>query len=96
MEFWTTESSHFPRLERLVLVRLEELNEIPLEIGEIETLKSIKLVWCSNSSVISTTRIIEELELYGEVSLQVRVSTWGYDQKEELKSLALAPNFQFT
>ncbi|KAL8458538.1 hypothetical protein ACS0TY_036166 [Phlomoides rotata] len=96
MEFWTTESSHFPRLERLVLTLLEDLNEIPSEIGEIETLKSIKLVWCSRSAIISTKRIIEgQEELYGEVGLQVQVLTRGLEQREELQSFAVCPNFQF-
>ncbi|KAL8458542.1 hypothetical protein ACS0TY_036170 [Phlomoides rotata] len=57
-EFWTTESSHFPCLEHLGLRLIEELNEIPSEIGEIETLKSIRLVWCSKSAIVSTKRII--------------------------------------
>ncbi|KAL8466172.1 hypothetical protein ACS0TY_035324 [Phlomoides rotata] len=96
MEFWTTESSHFPRLERLVLTLLEDLNEIPSEIGEIETLKSIKLIWCSRSAIISTKRIIEgQEELYGEVGLQVQVLTRGLEQREELQSFAVCPNFQF-
>ncbi|KAL8529487.1 hypothetical protein ACS0TY_006786 [Phlomoides rotata] len=38
LEYWITESSHFPRLEHLVLRDLENLKEIPLDIGDILTL----------------------------------------------------------
>ncbi|KAH6825448.1 hypothetical protein C2S53_005935 [Perilla frutescens var. hirtella] len=91
---WTSESSHFPRLERLVLDQLDLLNEIPSGIGEIQTLQSIVLKFCSQSLVISAKRMQEEQEeLYGdEVALQVRVklSPQAY---EAMRDLA-APNFE--
>ncbi|KAL8458536.1 hypothetical protein ACS0TY_036164 [Phlomoides rotata] len=89
LEYWTIESTHFSLLEHLVLDELEELKEIPSEIGEISALKSIKLVHCTNSVVISARKMLDEqVELYGEVSINVRVQTRGFEQKEELRSLA--------
>ncbi|KAL8458537.1 hypothetical protein ACS0TY_036165 [Phlomoides rotata] len=94
LDIWTTESSHFPRLEHLVLVLLEELQVIPPEIGEITTLKSLKLVECRNSAVESAKRIQEDQEdNFGEVSLQVKVQISDYDQIQELQSL-FCSNFQ--
>ncbi|KAL8458540.1 hypothetical protein ACS0TY_036168 [Phlomoides rotata] len=94
LEIWRTESSHFPRLEHLVLVLLEELQVIPPEIGEITTLKSLKLVECRNSAVESAKRIQDDQEdNFGEVSLQVEVQISDYDQIQELQSL-FCSNFQ--
>ncbi|KAK6124736.1 hypothetical protein DH2020_041519 [Rehmannia glutinosa] len=73
LEYWTTDSTHFPRLERLVLRRLEKLNEIPWEIGEIPTLRSIELEYCSDPAVVSARKIVDEQEELGNVGLQVRV-----------------------
>ncbi|KAL7099481.1 hypothetical protein ACP275_09G086700 [Erythranthe tilingii] len=46
LEWWTTDSSHFPRLEQLKLWDLYELKEFPSCIGEIPTLGSIELICC--------------------------------------------------
>ncbi|XP_047952412.1 uncharacterized protein LOC125197979 [Salvia hispanica] len=67
--YWTTESTHFPCLEHLQLEHLI-LKEIPLAIGEIPTLQSIKLVDCSTSAVASATKIREDQqENYGNDDL---------------------------
>ncbi|XP_057775536.1 putative late blight resistance protein homolog R1C-3 [Salvia miltiorrhiza] len=65
---WTmAESSHFPVLEELRLQGLMELEEIPSEVGEIATLKSIYLEYCSESAVESAAKIVEEQQdLYGD------------------------------
>ncbi|XP_047978105.1 uncharacterized protein LOC125220034 [Salvia hispanica] len=69
---WTTESTHFPCLEHLQLEHLI-LKEIPLSIGEIPTLQSIKLVDCSTSAVASATKIREDQqENYGNDDLQIQ------------------------
>ncbi|KAL6544449.1 hypothetical protein OROMI_023311 [Orobanche minor] len=93
LEKWTvSEASYLPLLQKLILENLEELEEIPLEIGEIATLKSIQLKCCSRSAVLSTKKIVEEQEeLYGEDQLSFCVRVW--DSDEELESLA-SPNFQ--
>ncbi|XP_042032510.1 putative late blight resistance protein homolog R1A-10 [Salvia splendens] len=69
-----SDSSHFPLLQKLTLDYLYELEEIPSEVGEIATLKSISLYWCSEAVVESAKKIVEEHEdLYGEqLDLHVR------------------------
>ncbi|XP_057775552.1 putative late blight resistance protein homolog R1C-3 [Salvia miltiorrhiza] len=93
---WTmAESSHFPLLQELRLLRLTELEEIPLEVGEIATLKSIYLENCSESAVVSAKLIVEEQEyLYGDqFDLHVRALLRKPD--ERLLRLA-SPNFEVT
>lgn len=87
---WTADNTHFPRLEHLVLERLEKLREIPSEIGEIPTLQSIELRYCSDSAVISAKNLLDEQEALGNVGLQVRVYLL---QKSELENLA-SENFK--
>ncbi|XP_042031755.1 putative late blight resistance protein homolog R1A-10 [Salvia splendens] len=71
-----SDSSHFPRLEKLSLNRLSLLEEIPSEVGEIATLKSISLYWCSEAVVASAKKIVEEHEdLYGE-QLDLHEGIW--------------------
>ncbi|XP_042031780.1 uncharacterized protein LOC121778487 [Salvia splendens] len=68
-----SDSSHFPLLQKLSLDVLSELEEIPSEVGEIATLKSISLYECSEAAVTSAKKIVEEHEdLYGE-QLHLRV-----------------------
>ncbi|XP_057763772.1 putative late blight resistance protein homolog R1A-10 [Salvia miltiorrhiza] len=92
LEIWETESSHFPCLERLHLIDLEELREIPLDFAEIATLREICVYSCSDSALVSAKRISEEHEdYYGEGALQVLVYL-GSDNEARLKSLD-SPNF---
>ncbi|KAL9156409.1 hypothetical protein ABFS82_09G074900 [Erythranthe guttata] len=90
LEWWTTDSSHFPRLERLVLHFLDNFVEIPSAIGEIPTLQSIQLNNCTDSAVISAKRILEDQEELQNLGLQVHVVLW---RQKHLESLA-SPNFQ--
>ncbi|KAL8056956.1 hypothetical protein ABFX02_04G152200 [Erythranthe guttata] len=80
---WNADSSHFPVLEKLVLVCLEKLEEIPLDIGEIPTLGLIQVNYCSEPVAISAMKIAEEQENNGNEELQVRVV---FDRKEKLES----------
>ncbi|GER40884.1 disease resistance protein [Striga asiatica] len=74
LEQWRAEATHFPRLERLDLESLDKLKEIPLEIGDIHTLREIYLHDCADSAVLSAKKISEEQEeCYGEVGLQINV-----------------------
>ncbi|XP_057763726.1 putative late blight resistance protein homolog R1B-16 [Salvia miltiorrhiza] len=74
LEIWKIESSHFPCLERLHLIGVMKLREIPLEFAEIPTLREITVSNCSDSVVVSAKRISEEHEgYYGEGALRVRV-----------------------
>ncbi|XP_047957436.1 putative late blight resistance protein homolog R1B-16 [Salvia hispanica] len=94
LEDWiVSDKSHFPVLQKLRLDFCDQLKEIPSEVGEIATLKSIELDYCSVSAVESAKKIVEEQEdLYGDqLDLHVQVRVWN--RQEELKSLATA-NFQ--
>ncbi|KAL0440994.1 UNVERIFIED_CONTAM: putative disease resistance RPP8-like protein 2 [Sesamum radiatum] len=55
--WWRAESTHFPCLERLFLTDMAHLNEVPSDIGDIATLRSIYLERCSKSATISAKQI---------------------------------------
>ncbi|EYU24354.1 hypothetical protein MIMGU_mgv1a019328mg [Erythranthe guttata] len=67
---WNVESSHFPVLEKLVLLHMEELEGIPLDIGEIPTLRLLELKSCNESMIMSAIKIAEEQEDAGNEILQ--------------------------
>ncbi|XP_041998746.1 putative late blight resistance protein homolog R1B-16 [Salvia splendens] len=93
LDCWTMESSHFPCLEHLRLRNVDL--EIPEELGEIPTLKSVALDRCSNSMVNSAKRMIEEQEeLQGE-ELSFKVTITLKKVNQELQSW-VNPNFQVT
>ncbi|KZV24862.1 hypothetical protein F511_14745 [Dorcoceras hygrometricum] len=73
LEEWVADSSHFPNLENLQLKRLRDLKEIPYGVGEIGTLRSISLFWCSSSANASAEKIQEEQQQLGNSDLQVRI-----------------------
>ncbi|KAL1556174.1 putative late blight resistance protein R1B-14 [Salvia divinorum] len=64
---WTSESSHFPKLERLTLFECDNLRDIPCEIGEIATLQVIEVDIRNSSIVESAVLIKEEQESFGNV-----------------------------
>ncbi|XP_041997365.1 putative late blight resistance protein homolog R1B-13 [Salvia splendens] len=70
---WITQSSHFPRLERLTLYECDNLREIPCGFGAHPTLDLIE-VDISNSTMVESAECIkEEQESYGNELLQVRL-----------------------
>ncbi|XP_057801649.1 uncharacterized protein LOC131016882 [Salvia miltiorrhiza] len=94
LEHWTVESnSIFPRLETLHLYDMQELKEIPTQIGDIPTLQKITMSDCGESAVMCAKEIVEEqVELQGEdlpFHVQVRLSR----KNEAVQSLA-GPNFE--
>lgn len=70
---WTADEAPFPRLEQLRLEYLDKLTEIPLSIGEIPTLKSIELLFCSYSAAMSAKRIRKEQEELGNDGLLIEI-----------------------
>ncbi|KAL8551062.1 hypothetical protein ACS0TY_000226 [Phlomoides rotata] len=76
LKYWDTDSAHFPRLEHLRLHFLEEFEEIPSSIGDISTLKSIRLEHCGRSARDSAERIKEEQEENGNEDLQVIIGSY--------------------
>ncbi|XP_047960815.1 putative late blight resistance protein homolog R1B-16 [Salvia hispanica] len=74
LQYWDADKSHFPVLEKLILSQLWCLEEIPLGIGEIPTLKLIHLNHCSKSAAVSAVRIKEdEVENHGNDALRVEL-----------------------
>ncbi|XP_027098270.1 putative late blight resistance protein homolog R1A-3 [Coffea arabica] len=59
---WNASTIHFPSLDHLVLVACRFLEEIPVEIGEIPTLRLLELHNCSKSAEISAKEIGEQVE----------------------------------
>ncbi|XP_047951696.1 putative late blight resistance protein homolog R1A-10 [Salvia hispanica] len=95
LECWMIESSsHFPCLEHLHLMYLQDLKDIPAELGEIPTLKYVNLDECNESVVKSAKRMVEEQEeLQGEEQLSFKVTVRLLEDNKELQSLA-NPNFK--
>ncbi|GER53631.1 disease resistance protein RGH5 [Striga asiatica] len=74
LEQWKAEATHFPCLEQLDLCYLDKLKEIPLEIGDIPTLRKIYFDECSDTVVLSAYKILEEQEgCLGETNLKIDV-----------------------
>ncbi|EYU29928.1 hypothetical protein MIMGU_mgv1a001694mg [Erythranthe guttata] len=86
--YWNADSSHFPVLEKLVLLGLSKLDEIPLGIGEIPTLGIIVLDDCSESANISAMKILEEQEYLGNDDLRVEIMFWKKEDLERFKEKA--------
>ncbi|XP_057793030.1 putative late blight resistance protein homolog R1B-16 [Salvia miltiorrhiza] len=91
LEHWMTESTHFPRLERVVLRNLPLLKEIDSSIGDIPTLGSIELEFCTISAVISAKTLLEEQEELGNDGIRVRVLL---SRKNKVVESLASPNFQ--
>ncbi|KAL0440951.1 UNVERIFIED_CONTAM: putative late blight resistance proteinR1A-10 [Sesamum radiatum] len=71
--WWRAENIHFPNLKLLRLYSMHKLQEIPLSIGDIDTLQKIELRRCKKSAKDSAKQIAEEQHNNGNESLQVYV-----------------------
>ncbi|KAL3504613.1 hypothetical protein ACH5RR_034454 [Cinchona calisaya] len=60
IELWNASNEHFPKLEQLVVLSCQQLEEIPSSFGEIPTLQLIEMKWCSPSATESVKQILEE------------------------------------
>ncbi|KAL8529855.1 hypothetical protein ACS0TY_007058 [Phlomoides rotata] len=87
---WNAESCHFPVLEKLVLERMNVLDEIPSGIGEIPTLGFIRLECCSVSAAISAMRMLVEQECLGNEGLQLEVEFWNEEELECFREMVRA------
>ncbi|KAH0713517.1 hypothetical protein KY289_009476 [Solanum tuberosum] len=67
-------SDNFPMLEQLILNELDELEEIPESIGDIMTLKLIKIKWCGYALETSAKKIQQEQQSLGNYELQVQIT----------------------
>ncbi|KAL0440969.1 UNVERIFIED_CONTAM: putative late blight resistance proteinR1B-16 [Sesamum radiatum] len=72
LEQWAAEDIHFPNLHGLYLQNMWNLKEIPLSIGDINTLHSIHLIGHYSESLMnSALEIVEDQKEKGNESLQV-------------------------
>ncbi|KAL0449445.1 UNVERIFIED_CONTAM: Disease resistance protein RPM1 [Sesamum latifolium] len=73
LEQWRAEDIHFSNLHGLYLDDVRKLKEIPLSIGDINTLQSIHLKFCSYSANNSAVEILKDQKEKGNENLQVYV-----------------------
>ncbi|KAL0421983.1 UNVERIFIED_CONTAM: putative late blight resistance proteinR1B-16 [Sesamum latifolium] len=73
LKYWAADEYHFPRLEHLVIRGCRDLQEIPLAIGDIPTLKLIEVDKYSPFAVASAREIQEAQLDIGNEDLQVRI-----------------------
>ncbi|KAH0714418.1 hypothetical protein KY284_007323 [Solanum tuberosum] len=73
LQRWEAGSDNFPMLEKLLLRKLVELEEIPPSVGEIMTLKLIQIDRCSSGVEISANKIQEEQQSWGNYELHVEI-----------------------
>ncbi|PHT37311.1 hypothetical protein CQW23_25011 [Capsicum baccatum] len=71
---WVASSDNFPSLKCLVLKKCDNLQEIPIDFGEICTLESIELHNCSTSAEDSARKIEQEQEDMGNNCLNVYIT----------------------
>ncbi|KAL0421979.1 UNVERIFIED_CONTAM: putative late blight resistance proteinR1B-8 [Sesamum latifolium] len=70
---WAADDTNFPRLKHLVIRRCPDLEQIPLALGDVPTLKVIEVDNIS-PSVAASAREIQEAQLdIGNDDLQVRI-----------------------
>ncbi|KAI3780977.1 hypothetical protein L2E82_10973 [Cichorium intybus] len=70
---WEASSLNFPCLERLQVVRCVDLEEIPLELGDISTLQTIEVFNCATSLRLSLLKIQKEQYDVGNCELKIIV-----------------------
>ncbi|KAI3780961.1 hypothetical protein L2E82_10958 [Cichorium intybus] len=70
---WEASSLNFPCLERLEVVGCVDLEEIPLELGDISTLQTIYVSDCAPSLRLSLLRIQKEQYDVGNCQLKIIV-----------------------
>ncbi|KAL0425292.1 UNVERIFIED_CONTAM: putative late blight resistance proteinR1A-10 [Sesamum radiatum] len=73
LECWRVESSHFPCLERLIIKSCWQLEGIPCEIGDVQTLELIEVGGIRKRVIRSAVLIQEEQRSLGNDLLQVRI-----------------------
>ncbi|KZT75801.1 hypothetical protein F511_47174 [Dorcoceras hygrometricum] len=70
---WEVEKEHFPSLERLILESVWYLDEIPCEIGKMDSLQIIELWKCPSSLAVSAQLIQKDQHENGNDTFQVLV-----------------------
>lgn len=76
LKHWRAESSHFQRLEHLIIRHCWALENIPSEIGDISTLLVIEVGYC-NSATDSAEQVLQQQRDIGNNVLQVYISSFS-------------------
>ncbi|KAI3780968.1 hypothetical protein L2E82_10964 [Cichorium intybus] len=82
---WETSSLNFPRLEQLKVGGCVDLEEIPLELGDIPTLQTIEVSDCAPSLRLSVLKIQKEQYDVGNCELKIIV--------DEVEMPSFAPTY---
>ncbi|XP_051123377.1 putative late blight resistance protein homolog R1A-3 [Andrographis paniculata] len=83
---WGADQNHYPVLKILSLSNLPSLEEIPLGVGDIPTLREINLSNCSKSAADSAYLILEEQLSMGNDNLKIEVYEYSEDEDDESES----------
>ncbi|KAL2482119.1 Disease resistance RPP8-like protein 3 [Forsythia ovata] len=78
LEHWRVDRTHFPNLERLAFEDCYNFGEIPNEIREIPTLRSIELNGCCGSVLTSARHVKMKQQFLGSNGLQVLIVNSTY------------------
>ncbi|KAL6518100.1 hypothetical protein OROMI_033801 [Orobanche minor] len=70
---WNASAENFPRLEKLVVERCKQLEEIPSSFGDFYSLRKVEVLWCSHSAAKSAKEIHEEQQDAGNELLKVHI-----------------------
>nr|GMD18409.1 putative late blight resistance protein homolog R1B-14 [Ipomoea batatas] len=92
LEQWEACSIHFPNLQSLVLKYCQHLKEIPIGIGDINTLQLIELWACSSSANDSAERIQEEQQNLGNDGLTIKIHSIPNGKWQSIFSKFVAMN----
>ncbi|KAH6781522.1 hypothetical protein C2S52_001731 [Perilla frutescens var. hirtella] len=93
---WNADSSHFPVLDSLVVKYMPDLDEIPLSIGNIHTLRLIRVEGCGVSVAVSAMKILQEQEDLGYDGLQILLQFREKTEMEDFIKLVEMEDFTCT
>ncbi|OIT01574.1 PREDICTED: putative late blight resistance protein homolog R1B-16 [Nicotiana attenuata] len=74
LKYWKATNDNFPVLERLVITYCTELEEMPIEFADMDSLQLIELSYCTAQLEASAARIQQEQEDLGNKPVDVRIS----------------------
>ncbi|KAI3795556.1 hypothetical protein L1987_38211 [Smallanthus sonchifolius] len=74
IKHWEAYGTSFPCLRQLEIIYCADLEEIPLEIGEIPTFELIQITGCRHTVGDSVRRIQEEQNDFGNYDLKIHIS----------------------
>ncbi|PHT52002.1 hypothetical protein CQW23_06464 [Capsicum baccatum] len=73
LKYWKATNDNFPILERLIITSCSELDELPIEFAEINSLRLIELKRCDPKLEDSAARIQQEQEYLGNKPVDIHI-----------------------